>query len=222
MFFQRVIPFTIVALAALLCSCDTPTEPLIGAWQQITARDSGVPSERAPVYRACVPNYWIRHDPDGNTSIVDTTLPLCDFTITDAGGSITIAVHNFPYDTLEQRIHPSAQVARWRRQLIDTDAATVAIQPYGHGGYAGLQFEATGTFLGASDITILAWAMQLSREHFRNLQRGGTIEQRRFDRQQRGDYTIKAYGPRATLARYRRDIEDFARSFELIAEVPSK
>ncbi len=54
--------------------------------------------------------------------------------------------------------------------------------------------------------------MQLSPIHFRNLAHS--------NRQLRSDYTIKATGAPDSIDRHREDIEQFARSFELIEELP--
>lgn len=220
-FLSRYLLLPLVAVSLTSCSGHDDTKSTT-PWQQISGRDEGTPSERSPIYRAQIPDAWQRVDPSPDASNVDSKLPICEFTIQHPAGAITIAIHNFPYDTLEQRVPPPAQVARWQRQLSDTNPTAISVGPYGHGGYAGLQFEATGTLKDTPNTTVLAWAMQLSQEHFRNLQRGGDVAQRRIDRQQRGDYTIKATGPVEAIAKYRRDIELFARSFELINEVPSR
>jgi hypothetical protein len=120
---------------------------------------------------------------------------------------VRITVHNFPAETLEGRIPPGAQVARWRRQLNLTSPTSHRVLPVSHGGFVGLHLEGPG---------ILAWAMQLAAPHFRALQ-----QHPHNAKQCCADYTIKATGPQILLTVHEEEIHAFARSFELIEEIPA-
>lgn len=177
-------------------------------WQEISGRDDGgVRIVRYPVYRARVPGSWKRIDPGATDSIADTTLALITYEV----DGITVVVHNFPYDDFEQRIPPQSQVFRWQRQT----PKMVQIAPYAHGGFSGLSFDAQ-----SDGKRVLGWAMQLAPQHYRNLSIEGTAEELSYFRQMRADYTIKAWGPPNAIMRHQDSIEQFARSFELIQEIP--
>ncbi len=183
-------------LALTSCAHEPQQRP---TWQQIAGRDD------SPTYRARVPSTWRRLDIEAKT---DTTTSLCEFFIDAPEGSVRIAVHNFPVDEITDRIPPASQIARWKRQLhldLPTDAQVI---PVSHGGFTGLCLKGCG-----EKEAIFAWAMQLAPAHFRCLS-GPQC------RQMRGDYTIKVTGPISLLERHQSAIEAFARSFELLEEIP--
>lgn len=163
-----------------------------------------------PVYRARVPHDWQRHDPSPATDLTDTTQAIARFTIQDGDAHIDINIHNFPSDTLEQRIPPSAQVARWQRQLATTSEAAIVVNPTAHGGFSGLEFTAPG---------VMAWSLQITPDHYRSLSKPPDTP---LQRQMRADYTIKVTGPPHMVSHYAQEIEVFARSFELIEEIPAE
>ncbi len=196
---MRVI-FTLLLAFASCSRTPVPGHP----WQEIAGRDG------YPVYRARVPQEWKRGDPLTTAYMTDTTMALCEFVVGD--GAVKIVVHNFPSDSLTQRIPPMAQIVRWQGQMGVTSSTDSQVCSVSHGGFTGLRLAADG---------ILAWAMQLSPAHYRALQLPGSPAEQSFFRQMRSDYTIKVTGPQAILQRHRADIEAFAMSFELIQEVPS-
>lgn len=198
--------FMLLALIFLCSSCSSPP-PSLPPWQDIAGRDRRA---QTPIYRVRVPHDWQRHEPSPTTDLADTTQAIACFTIQDGDQHIDIAIHNFPSDTLEQRIPPSAQVARWQRQLAKTSEAVIVIRPIAHGGFSGLEFTAPG---------IMAWSLQLTPEHYRSLSRPPDTP---LQRQMRADYTIKATGPSQMVSQYAQEIEGFARSFELIEEIPAE
>ncbi len=157
---------------------------------------------RRPVYRAKVPVGWIRLDPQG--SIRDTTEPNVSFLIED---SLTVTVHTFPSEGLEERIPVAAQIERWKRQ-----SGATTVTPISHGGFAGLSLEGP---------SILAWSMQLDLEHYQVLSflASSPLEEEHF-KQMRADYTIKAMGSPELIERYKEELHFFAGSFELIQEIP--
>lgn len=185
----------------------------------IAARDEGIPDIKPIVYRIKVPKIWIQQNPSSNESIADTTKAITEFFIHEGPAKIRIAIHNFPSNKLEQRIPPIAQISRWKKQFQSLNEASISIKPQAFGGYSGLLFEATGQMQGAQ-TSILGWVLQLTPEHYRNLSLPvhQSIAQRH--RQMRGDVTIKAVGPADLMAKYRENIMAFARSFQLIDDMP--
>jgi len=193
---RRYLPSILALLLLTGCQEATPPKP----WQEISGREGLI--IRTPLYRARVPLDWKRVDPKG--SIVDTTLPIVEYWIEN---EVHITVHNFPSERLEERIPPMAQVARWRRQIGDLVPEEEMVKPVSHGGFAGYSFEAPG---------VMGWALQLDQEHYR------VLSQRNSDPQMKADVTIKVVGPPHLCQIHRRDIIDFANSFELIQEIPTR
>ncbi len=185
----------IIGLLLLITGCaDQPTAT--PSLQMIDGRVRGL-----PIYRAEVPHHWHRQDPSAETPLDDTTQPICEFSIDE---QIRITIHNFP----DQKIPPTAQVTRWKRQLnfITTDTTPVA-----WGGFAGLQFYGED-----KNSAVLAWAMQIAPEHYRTLSKPSEKY-----RQMRADYTIKVTGPTDLIESHRNEIISFANSFELIEAIPT-
>lgn len=206
---------TLLLLFTSGCSFQGSHQNISNSYQLIDGRDEGDPAQRTAIYRVKVPKDWVRKDPGPDESILDSTKALCEFRIIDRDEQIRISVHNFPVETLEQRIAPFAQITRWKKQfdsLANIDTKTI---PQAFAGYAGLMFEATGLIKGRK-TTVLAWSMQLAPEHFRNL----SSDNHASIRQKRADFTIKAVGPPSLMDKYKPAILNFAKSFELIEEIP--
>lgn len=188
---------------------------------EIAARDEGSPQtkDHPIIYRVKVPRAWSQQNPPLDESLVDTTKAIAEFYIIDGHEKIRIAIHNFPSNSMGQRIPPMAQVSRWKKQFQSINQASLSIQPQAFGGYSGFLIEATGEMHGVA-TTMLGWALQLASEHFRALSRPvPQILTQRY-RQMRGDVTIKAVGPQQLMDKYREDIIAFARSFQLIDDIP--
>lgn len=145
----------------------------------------------------------------------DTRTPIKEFLIKDARGDIKITIHNFPSEKLEDRIPPIAQVKRWEKQFDTIDPRYQRITPQSFSGFTGLLYEGKGSIKG-EEKALMAWAMQLGSEHYRTLSRNP------FSIQKRSDFTIKAIGPSAAIDAHREQIFLFARSFELLDEIPSE
>lgn len=213
-------------LGIISIGCAENPSRMIHNTQQIAGRDDGTHAfSRPALYRAKVPESWRRLDPKSSTSIVDTTKPLCEFIIEEKDkADIRITVHNFPSEGPEDRIPPNAQVARWKRQFTDLDLTTASLLPQSYGGFSGLLFTGTGR-LANEFVTMMAWTMQIAPEHYSTLSFHMTLsqtpDQKHFWKQMRADYTIKALGPSTLMSKYRREIVAFAKSFELIQEIPS-
>lgn len=173
-----------------------------------------------PMYRARMPQSWISRKPLHNESLDDTTKPIAEFIIREEKEMIRISVHNFPSDKIEERIPPNAQVARWQRQFdnISYDSSTIS---QAFSGYSGLMFIGKGV-LQSKETMMIAWSLQLFSEHYRTLSNPLTNEDQNLFRQMRADVTIKAIGPTPLMEKHQAAIIAFARSFELIEEVPSR
>jgi hypothetical protein len=186
------------------------------SWQTIHGRNNASGPERPLIYRAKIPIEWVQRDPPPDGSLVDTRKPLVEYFIQDNNQSIRITLHNFPSNSVEERIPPLSQVNRWKRQFDIIFPESVIISPVANGGFSGLFFEASGT-LDNIKTTILGWSMQLAAEHYRTLSNyEGDIYL-----QIRSDYTLKAVGPTDLVIKHKNNIIDFFNSFELIEEIPS-
>lgn len=202
------------------CSC-SQQEPPASNFNvvEIAARDDKSPQTKPIIYRVKVPKNWTQQNPSADVSIVDTTKSITEFYITEEKEKIRIAIHNFPSDSMDQRIPPQAQLSRWKKQFQSLDHTSVSVKPQAFGGYSGLLLEATGHLQGIK-TSILGWSLQLAPEHYRAL--SYAIPPTLIDRyrQMRGDVTIKAVGPQQLMAKYRDEIISFARSFQLIDDIP--
>ncbi len=215
------IMFNLFICLILLVSCNSSPQNSIASTTShpIHGRDEGIPPyHRTPIYRAKAPGSWQRKDPQSEESIQDSKKALCEFLINNPDGSIRITIHNFPSNQAESRIPPNAQVARWKRQFSQLDAANTLIDQKSWGGFFGLYFEGKGVIEGKS-VLVMGWAMQLAPEHYSTLD--AAIEDKVFLKQLRAEYTIKAVGSPQSMEYHRQQIHDFARTFELIEDIPA-
>lgn len=193
-------------------------------WYQITGRDeklSAVEFKRQVIYQARVPKTWLVLVPEEALSLSDTTLANCTFQIDHGKEFVKITVHSFPSSAIEERIPPAAQIGRWLRQFEEIDPSAISIVPEARAGFAGYHLEACGRHQNnlKEQTLMLAWAMQLDPSHYHALNLSNNTEEHL--RQLRADYTIKAVGPKELVEQSRDEILTFARSFELIDEIPS-
>jgi hypothetical protein len=188
-----------IVFLTLICGCsqDPPRSPA-DSWQQIACRDE----HYTPLYRAKIPAGWLLKKVEG--SLEDTTKPNCEFLI---DGSIRLTVHTFPFTHSNGRIPPAAQLFRWKQQFEFLDPMRTQVTSQAHGGFTGLFLEGNGTQNG-KDTAILAWSMQLGSEY------------NQVPPLLKADYTIKVLGPPEKIAIHRKEILQFANSFELIEELP--
>lgn len=182
------------------CQDEHPTE--ITELQTIHGRN------RKAIYRAFVPNEWLRVDPSETISLDNTMEPLVTYEIHEGKETVQITIHNFPTEKITERIPPQAQVARWGRQLEGSESQSFNT-PVHHSGFYGLYFEGEGVLKGTPTY-VSAWAMSLHGEHYRAMN----------DPQKRADWTIKATGPKELVLKSKEKIQAFAQSFELIEEIP--
>lgn len=202
------------------CAQEEPPVSLVQKRIEISARDDGSMKEHSPlIYRFKVNPEWKLSLPDRRESIADTTKALAEIFILDGSQKIRIAIHNFPSDQMNERIPPLAQIARWKKQFQALMPQHVTITPQAFGGYQGYLMEATGLMHDTS-TTVMGWSLQLPPEHYQSLNKAiSRSEQIKF-RQMRGDVTIKAVGPKDLMHKHREEIVAFARSFQLIDDIP--
>ena len=215
----RIVYFALL-FGLFFYSCSEGNKKIIQIpMQNIKGRD--YEGKRFNVYRVRVPAHWIRKDSFPDESLIDTKKALCEFLIPLGKETIRIAIHNFPSETIDQRIPPSAQIARWKRQfevLIPSESSTI---PQAYSGYSGLKFKGVGD-LNHIDSMVLGWSLQISQEHYRTLSHPVNFSDKNLYREMRADITIKAVGPKALMEENEEEINRFARSFELIEEIPSR
>ncbi|QLH34842.1 MAG: hypothetical protein HWD61_00800 [Parachlamydiaceae bacterium] len=186
---------------------------------EIAGRDHAPNSSKPLIYRVKVPNDWIVQIPSAQNSLSDTTKALAEFFIIDGNQSIRIAIHNFPSDKMTQRIPPIAQLNRWKKQFQSVDPVSFRILPQAFAGYSGFRIEAKG-LLGNVKSALLGWALQLSSEHYQALSHSNSPLLALKYRQMRADVTIKATGEESLMDQHKQDIIAFARSFQLIDDIP--
>lgn len=222
---MKIIYLVLLILTAFSCAEKNAEKKAKTIYQEITCRDAGSEiSLRPAIYRVQMPEGWQRHDPSPKESLVDTTKALCEFFIPGENSEkIRITIHNFPFDSLLERIPSNTQTDRWQRQFTSLDPSNMSVIPQSFGGFSGLLFEGSGR-LNNQETTILGWAMQLAPEHFTTLSvflnHASSLEETHLLRQIRSDYTIKAIGLTSLVAKHRNSIIQFARSFELIQDIP--
>lgn len=209
---------TALAALALLTSCGDSRDQSISPMQSIMGRaNTGI--SRPQIYRVRASDSWVRRDPLPNENLLDTTKALCEYIIVEDREIIRIAIHNFPSRKLEDRVPAEAQVSRWRRQFESLNPEDSQSTPQAFSGYSGLLFEGVGIMHGKPTM-VLGWAMQISPEHYLMLSRAKSSDEESLFAQMRGDVTIKAVGPKNIMEKYKRQIASFAKSFELIEEIP--
>lgn len=215
----------VIALAiffgSLLSGCSSESAPQAALlMQEIKGREfEGV---RLAVYRVQIPSEWMRRDPLPTESLIDTTKALCEFLIQEESeGFIRISIHNFPTETIEQRISPSAQVSRWQKQFAPLYATESSTTPVAFSGFSGLSFIGRG-LLDGKESMVLGWTLQIAPDHYHALSHPPLKNSAALYKQMRADVTIKAVGPRGLMEKYQASIHSFARSFELIEEIPKR
>lgn len=206
----------ICAIAFNLIGCNNSSLPQDSTFIEIAGRGNGL-SQRQPIYRIKAPRFWKYTHPPLSDLLLDTTLPLCEFHIEEGEQNIRITIHNFPSDKIEERVPPKAQIARWKQQFDELDPSSISIVPQAFSGFSGSFFEASGVNK-SQDVTVLGWSMQIGVEHYRNL----NLYPHPIHKQMRADATIKVVGPSDLILKHRHAIIAFARSFELINEIPTR
>jgi hypothetical protein len=221
--FTKNLFFSFLFFYLIGCS-SSPDEKNLFITQIIYGRNSKENSERLPIYRLKVPREWIQNDVDKHEILSDTTKNLAEFHVFDGGKKIRITIHNFPSDSQEDRISPSTQIARWKRQFEELCPETVQILPQAFGGFSGFFFEGSGV-LNKEPTTVIGWSMSLANEHYNSLTcllgKISCPSKTSSLKQMKADYTIKVTGPQELMEKHKKSIVKAGRSFELIDELPS-
>lgn len=207
-------------LVVVLWGCSDTRPSSSYSWQEFTGREEEEKSlERSFIYRAKVPTGWTVQAPAATEPLYDSRLPLCTFCISEEPLSLRITLHNFPTDSIEERVPCQAQVNRWKQKFASLDPSSILILPQAYGGFAGQLFEGTG-ILKDKETTVMGWIMQIAPEHYRSLTHYRTIQEKREFKQMRADYTLLVTGDPALVKKHKPEILAFARSIELIREIP--
>jgi hypothetical protein len=196
--------------------------------QEISGRESAPAQARFPVYRVRAPAAWIRRDPLPDDPLADTRKALVEFIIQDFKKDsekdpkdvVRLWIHNFPTDSINQRIPPMAQKERWQRQFETFYPHDTDCYPEAFNGYAGVRFFIKGSANGC-EKSVLAWALLIDTQHYQALAFARTAKEETLYKQMRADVTIKAEGPPEVLEQHKQEIIAFAHSFELIEEIPN-
>lgn len=209
------IPRLFILSIFLLTSCNTNPSASPPNREFFTGRDDGQSQDRPLLYRALVPSHWIRQDTSPSESTVDTTKSICEFYIHENDQSIRLTIHTFPIIPGQMRIPPRAQIARWKRQFEELNLLATQVNPDSYSGFSGLFFEGEG-ILNGKPTKMMGWSMQLASVYERQLSQA----RKPLDRCKCADYTIKASGSPEMMNKHRTALLAFARSFELIDELP--
>lgn len=212
----KYTPILLLLIIYLPTGCHQSPSSSSQSWQLFAGRNNEHSLERPMLYRAIVPSHWNRQDASPEESLVDTTKAICEFIIRENDGSIRLTIHTFPILQDRMRIPPQAQIARWKGQFDELDIVATHTLPETHGGFSGLFFEGQG-ILHENETKVIGWSMQLAPVFERQFNQGRNL----VDRNKRADYTIKASGPPELMNKCRQEILTFARSFELIDELPA-
>lgn len=205
--------FIILTLIFILPGCSKEEAP--SNLGKVVIEISGRDERPTPIYRAKVPIDWIQIHPKDKRFIQDTTEAIFEFRIEEGNACIRITIHNFPSEKIEDRVPPVAQTSRWQRQFDPIDPSKTHIYPVSWGGFSGIAIEAEGNN-DCKRQALLGWSMQLYKDHYTCLE---AFENKAAE-QMRADYTIKAIGNAPLMEKHKEDIIAFAKSFELINEIP--
>lgn len=215
--FLSLLICAITAIFFQGCSSESPVSKPF-KWEILNGRKEG--EFTMPIYRVKVPIDWTRRNDLPPAEANDTTMALAEFFIHDLNHSIKITIHNFPTDNIEQRIAPNFQIKRWEGQFQTINPEQINITPQAFSGFSGLFFQGTG-LMDHQPTTVLGWSMQIAPSHYQSLLYPSSEKDYQY-RQMRSDFTIKVIGPADLVQKHFRSLTSFARSFELIEEIPSR
>jgi hypothetical protein len=203
--------FLVFFCAVLFVSCSENSEPPHN-WVAISGRDG------KPLYRIKTPHDWNCHHTDSSL-LSDSMKALCEFQIEEGDQTIRITIHNFPSSSPEGRIPPMAQIARWKRQFEELSSTDTLIIPQSFSGYIGFYFEGIGK-MKEKKMAMMGWALQIAPEHYTTLSYPTAHLSLEKQKQMRADVTIKVIGHPDMVQKHKQTIKRYARSFELIEEIP--
>lgn len=151
-----------------------------------------------------------------NESIDDTTLSLCHLILNENNEKITLAIHNFPTKSIDDRIPIKAQILRWINQLEQNEEIKNDEKNESFGGFCGIKYQGVGKIKGIKQ-KMIAWAMELPEETYHQLNFSSHSKEKLL--QMRSNYTLKVLGPEALVNKHQQTIEKIARSFRLIDDL---
>lgn len=199
-----------LSFLAFLTSCTTSPAQSHIKTSMINGRDK----TKDALYRVKVPTHWKEIALDSLVDLTDTTQPIAHYEIHENDRKIEIVVHNFPSNT---QVPPQFQVERWQRQFDEGSLLYCSSTPQAFSGYVGLLFEGTG-LIQTHPVKVMAWALNMGTSHYQTLSH--TLSS--LNQQKRADVTIKVSGPPEIMQKQKMAIVNFARSFELIEEIPTR
>lgn len=211
---KKFIPYC----ALLLCSCSSPSEQQSYSWHEILGRDEEAIAREA-IYRIRVPAGWQILE-QTYPSVIDTTLPLSEYAYQSDNGWLKATVYNFPTDEIEMRIPIENQAIRWRKQLGGSQTEE-KLAPQSFNGFHGVLYANIG-ILSGEETAMLAWALHIGKDHYYAIMDEASSKSTAKKRQMRADVAIKVIGSPELLQQQYSEIEAFARSFELIDEIPAR
>jgi hypothetical protein len=197
-------------------SKNTHSKPL-KPWHLIRGRSST--DSLAPfIYRLRLPIGWQCMPKEA--FFLDTREPIAVVHKEAKEGEVIITIHNFPFEHVQERISPDAQLVRWRRQLKQFNELSSDTCLQAFSGYHGLLFEGSGVLENGEEEAILAWALKLGDEPYYSIKEHEDSLDNILYKNLLSDVTIKARGPKQLIEKWREEIISIARSFETIEELP--
>lgn len=188
---------------------------------EISGREnSSLTKEQRTIYEIDVPFDWVCIEPPISDALHDTKKPIYEFIIEnvdDEAEDVHITIHNFPNNSIEERVPPSAQITRWKQQFTILEEANSQVSKQSFGGFSGLKFQGVGK-IKEEDKMMIGWIMQLPQEHYYAL---GFPEKNRTQLDNlRADYTIKVVGPPELVKKHQKSIDNAMQTFRLHKEIP--
>lgn len=174
----------------------------------------GRDSARTPLYRVKLPAEWKEIGIDPLVDLADSTQPIAQYELHEGCNKIQVVIHNFPFN---DQIAPQLQVERWQKQFNPDFPLHYNSVPQAFSGYTGLLFEGTGRIKNSAQ-KVMAWALNIGTVHYRTFLSNPSA----LNLQKRADVTIKINGPPELMQKHKATILEFARSFELIEEIPTR
>lgn len=202
----------LLLLLSLLPGCSTEEKEDILV-QEVVGREGRMD---APIWRVRRPSDWTVVERTGPEH--DTTLPVQEWTIGEGDDLIRVQIHSFPAVTLESRIPPMAQIARWQRQFSTAPPPDIELTRQAFSGYAGYLMDGRGKVKG-SRVRVLGFAMSLPERSYAAL---SALKGKKSSEvaEMQSDITIKVVGREEAVDQREKEIRSFARSFELIDPIP--
>lgn len=220
--YQKLPNITIFFILIFLTSCENQSDSKsILATVGISGRvNTALSKECTTIYEIDIPFDWICKEPTIDDALLDTKKPIYEFiveNIEDEEDDIHITIHNFPNNSIDERVPRGAQINRWKQQFTILEEANTQVSMQSFGGFSGLKFQGVGK-IKEQEKMMLGWIMQLPQEHYFAL---GFPEKNRTQLHNlRADYTIKVVGSPEFVLKNQKSIEAAIQTFRLCKEIP--